>query len=187
MRLNLGCGRDVKPGWINVDREPAPDVVAFDLGRCRDLALPFSDETVDEILASHVIEHIVDTLPLMQELHRVARPDALMTIRVPYGSSDEAWEDPTHVRAYTLGSFGYFGQPHYWRADYLYRGDWSVETIWLAISDEFKGESAERIMGRVKRERNVVTEMVAQLRAVKPARAADRALQTVPTVRLSFV
>ena len=65
----------------------------------------------------------------MQELWRIAKPNAKMVIRVPHGASDDAWEDPTHVRAYFSNSFGYYSQPYYWRADYGYRGDWLHEKL----------------------------------------------------------
>jgi SAM-dependent methyltransferase len=70
-----------------------------------------------------VIEHLHHTLPLMQELHRVPKPGAKAVIRVPHGASDDAWEDPTHLRGYFQSSSGYFSQQFYWRADYHYRGD----------------------------------------------------------------
>src|SRR5262245_44004550 len=114
-RLNVGCGRNVIPGWINLDAQPLPGVdIIADLERCAEVPLPLGGDSVDEFLLSHVIEHIHAPLPLMQELHRIARPGAKAFIRVPYGSSDDAWEDQTHVRAYFLQSFGYFSQPYYW-------------------------------------------------------------------------
>ncbi|MFD0669044.1 class I SAM-dependent methyltransferase [Ramlibacter sp. MAHUQ-53] len=56
VRLNLGCGDKLLPGYINIDAAPsrkgrAPDVVA-DLR-----ALAFGPGVADEILAVHVIEH----------------------------------------------------------------------------------------------------------------------------------
>lgn len=187
MRLNVGCGRNIKPGWLNLDYAPGEDIdLVADLNACRAKPLPLADGSVEEFLLSHVIEHIPDTLPMMQELHRIAVPDATMTIRVPYGSSDDAWEDPTHVRAYFLNSFGYFSQPSYWRADYGYRGDWKTDTIDLLIDDRFKGCSADEIMATLRCERNVVIEMVATLTAIKPIREPRRALQVAPEMRLSF-
>ena len=40
--LNLGCGRDIKPGFVNIDARghPGVDVIA-DLGKCRNKRLPF--------------------------------------------------------------------------------------------------------------------------------------------------
>src|SRR5262245_8385571 len=101
MKLHLGCGRNALPGWINVDRAELPSVdVVADLDACRTVPLPWPDGSVEECALLHVIEHLRDPLPLMQELHRVAAPGALLTIRTPHGGSDDAWEDQTHVRAY---------------------------------------------------------------------------------------
>jgi ubiquinone/menaquinone biosynthesis C-methylase UbiE len=148
--------------------------------------LPFEDNSVSEFLLSHVLEHVNNTLPLMQELYRVAAPDAVATVRLPYGSSDDAWEDPTHVRPYFLNSLNYFGQPYFWKADYGYRGDWKTENVYLLVDRRFIGQSADEIMTSVRLERNVVAEMVAVMNAVKPIRAQDFSLHTKPRVHLSF-
>lgn len=181
LRLNLGCGRSPLPGWVNVDSSALPgvDVVA----NLEKASLPFADDSVAEINASHVLEHIESSLGLMQELHRVAKPGALATFRVPYGSSDDADEDPTHVRRYFWSSWGYFSQPHYWRADYGYRGDWDAEEIVLIVGPEHEGKPWDEVLRAVQKGRNVVKEMVARLRAVKPIREPLRELQRQPFVR----
>ena len=55
-RLHLGCGGDIRAGWINLDarRAPGVDVVA-DLDACRHTQLPFAADSIDEFLASHVL------------------------------------------------------------------------------------------------------------------------------------
>ncbi len=180
MRLNVGCGRSPLAGWVNLDSAALPGVdVVADL----ESPLPFEDDSVTEIAASHVLEHIRGPLALMQELHRIAKPGALATFRTPYGSSDDADEDPTHVRRYFWGSWGYFSQPHYWRADYGYRGDWELSDVVLVVAQEFKGKSWEETFRGVQERRNVVTEMVAKLRAVKPIREPLRELQKKTLVR----
>ncbi|MFT3775474.1 MAG: hypothetical protein QM820_59765 [Minicystis sp.] len=186
LRLNLGCGRDIVPGWINVDRVALPGVeVIADLNDCARTRLPFDDDSVGEIKLTHVIEHIPDSLGLMAELHRIAHRDARVTLRLPYGASDDAWEDPTHVRAYFEGSFGYFSQPYYWRADYGYRGDWQPEQVVLYVPvAECVGQSMDVIRARVRRERNLVLEMEATLRAVKPIREPRRELIVAPAVAI---
>lgn len=189
-RLNLGCGHNVLDGWINLDSQPLPGVeVVFDLDTCATGGrLPFDDGSIDEFLLSHLLEHIREPLPLMQEAWRIAAPGARMTVKVPHGGNDEAWTDPTHRRPYFAGSFGYFGQPYYWRADYGYRGDWRmVKTTLVVDGPRFAGARPDQILAEVNALRNVVHEMVVELEAVKPARPADRDLQEPPviTIRLA--
>lgn len=186
MRLNLGCGRDIRDGWVNVDSFPLPGVdhvVDFD----NKPVLPFDDDAVEHSEGSHVIEHLYYPLPFMAELWRVTKPGGTVTFRCPYGSSDDADEDPTHVRRMFVGSWGYFGQPFYWRADYGYRGDWQVETIELAIDPQLNHLPDAALRTAVQFQRNVVLEMVATLRAVKPAREPSRDLQEAPTVTLQRI
>lgn len=180
MKLHLGCGRTILSGWTNLDciALPGVDVVA-DLETCQTTPLPFDDNSVDEIFSSHVLEHIRNILPLMQELWRVAKPDARMIARVPHGASDDAWEDPTHVRPFFTQSFGHFSQPYYWRADYGYRGDWQPETLVFIPREQ---RPYPELSAALAKERNVVREMVATLRAVKPAREPRRDLQVLPTM-----
>ena len=188
LRLHLGCGRTILPGWVNVDQVKLPGVdVIADLGICRHQPLPFTTGTVSEFLLSHVIEHIDDSLSLMQELHRIAMPGAKLIARTPYGSSDDAWEDPTHVRAYFIQSWGYFSQPYYWRADYGYRGDWQPETLELIVNRrDNEGLQPHEILDRVFKFRNVVQEMVVSLRAIKPIRELKRELQHLPKISFTF-
>jgi predicted SAM-dependent methyltransferase len=184
-KLNVGCGRNVREGWINLDSYPLPGVdVVADLENCATTPLPLESDSVNEFLLSHVLEHIRNVLPMMQELHRVAMPGATMVVRTPYGSSDDAFEDPTHVRQVFVGSFGYFSQPYYWRADYGYRGDWIAESITLEIALHLRHLPDAEIWDRIHRERNIVVEMIATLRAVKPIREPLRELQHAPAVSL---
>ncbi len=188
LRLHLGCGRTILPGWVNIDRQRGPGVAdVYDLERCRTTPLSFVEDSVDEFLLSHVIEHITDTLGLMQELHRIAKPNATLVARTPYGSSDDAWEDPTHVRAYFIQSWGYFSQPYHWRADYGYGADWQPETLELFVDkDENAALEPQAILHRVMTERNVVREMVATLRCVKPIREPKRELQVLPKITFTL-
>lgn len=188
-RLNLGCGRNPMAGWINVDQVALPGVdVVADLNACATTKLPFEPDSIDELLMSHFLEHVPNVLPLMQELHRIARADARITVLIPHGGSDDAWEDPTHVRPYFPGSFGYFTQPYYWRADYGYRGDWQPEKVVLRIGEsECAGQTAQELWLRSRRERNVVREMMVILRAVKPIREPRRELQEQPVVEVVSV
>ena len=188
-RLHLGCGRTILKDWINLDfvALKGVDVVA-NLDTCAEVPLPFEDNSIEEFYGSHLIEHIQHTLPMMQELHRIAKPGAKANFRLPYGSSDDAFEDPTHVKQYFLQSFSYFSQPYYWRADYGYRGDWNTDKIVLLVSEEkYQHQSFQQIYEDVMTKRNVVREMVVELTAIKPIREAKKELQTRPIIDFVLV
>jgi predicted SAM-dependent methyltransferase len=185
--LHLGCGREVLPGWINVDGQASvgPDIV-FDLNTCATKRLPLADASVDGFYACHAFEHIEDTLALMAELYRVARPDANLVLRLPYGGSDQAMEDPTHQRPYYPNSFLYYGQPAYSRADYDYRGDWRIKRVKLVVDRQLLATEGEpRLLSLLKVQRNLVQEMIVELVAVKPPRPRELRLYQAPPVTLS--
>lgn len=178
VRLNLGCGRDIREGWVNVDCVAAPGVdhvTDFD-GKP---VLPFADDEVTYSEGSHVIEHLRNPLPFMEELWRVTEPAGLAVFRCPYGSTDDADEDPTHVRRMFAGSWGYFGQPHYWRVtgSYGYGGDWQPVKVTLALFPEFSECADAELHALIRLNRNIVAEMTAVLRCVKPRREPRRELQ----------
>ena len=105
MKLNLGCGHDKLEGYINCDISPMvkPDML-LDLEN----KLPFDDNSVDEILTSHVLEHINNFVQLMQEIYRVSKPGTLIKIKAPFYTGWGQYNDPTHVRFFTPFTFQYF-------------------------------------------------------------------------------
>jgi hypothetical protein len=189
VKLHLGCGRTRMDGWVNVDCtkvDGVTDVVADLDGP--ELTTHFAPDSVTESLGLHVIEHLSRPLDFMAALWTVTRPGGTATFETPYGSSDDAWEDPTHVRPYFLNSWGYFAQPFYFRADYGYAADWRVTELVLAVERErWQGREPADVLDAVQRERNVVRFMRTTLETVKPARAADRALQEPVSISLALV
>ncbi len=145
-------------------------------------------DSVDEFLLKHVIEHIQDSLSLMEELYRVAKHDATLKIIVPHGATDDAFEDPTHRRVYFPWSFFYFQQPAYWRADYGYRGDWHPEKVELVVfRDRFRDWPEDKIFEEINTKRNQVHEIRATMKAVKPARAQVRELSRLARPEITFI
>jgi SAM-dependent methyltransferase len=94
--LDLGCGDQRQyPTNIGVDRRHTPSVAAVaDVSR----PLPFRDGGVDRIFAVHVLEHLIDFLPLVAECHRVLRPGGVLHVLSPWWKHVNAVADPTHVR-----------------------------------------------------------------------------------------
>lgn len=186
LRLNLGCGKDVREGWVNIDLNEAPGVVPADLnspGWHHELSgILRADDLVEHSDAFHVIEHLTNPLGFMQGLWAVTKPGGTCEIRCPHGASDDAWEDPTHVRPYFENSFGYFSQPFYHRATYSYYADWQPTHIELHLMPGFDEYPETRIVHALRHQRNMVFELRARLECIKPAREPRRELQELPSV-----
>jgi SAM-dependent methyltransferase len=106
-RLNLGCGTDVRAGWLNLDVAPLAGVdVVHDLRR---LPLPFGDDRFAEILAKDVLEHL-DYLPLLRELHRILSPGGALHVVSPHFTSAAVWLDPTHRTAFSIDTLRFFAR-----------------------------------------------------------------------------
>jgi SAM-dependent methyltransferase len=115
--LNLGCGRDIRQGWINLDRAALPGVdVVHDL---ESRPLPFPDGQFDLILAKDVLEH-VDYIPLLGELHRILRVGGRLEIQVPHFTSAANYVDPTHRNRFSVRTFDYFAVGGAGERDYYF-------------------------------------------------------------------
>jgi SAM-dependent methyltransferase len=107
-RLNLGCGRYPKSGFINVDWAKAPGVdVVHDLSQ---RPFPFDDESFDLIEADHVIEHLPDVFATMAEIHRLLMPGGTLVLRVPHFS--RGFSHPEHRRGFDA-TFPYYFDPNF--------------------------------------------------------------------------
>lgn len=184
-RLNVGSGKHVLKDWINLDNQPHPGVeIIHDLNW--DTPMPLEDNCIDEFLISHVLEHIPNTLKVMEKLYRVAKPNAEITIACPYAFSDASIEDQTHIRFFVENSCCFFSQPVYCNNSYGYLGDWQFHKVEISVlSGDIKpGESDEELRKRIKRERNLGQNITYYGRAIKPARAQLASLVAVPCVRI---
>jgi len=93
LKLHLGCGSDIRAGWINIDMYLAPwgpatpdsngnsTVIRHDLRR----GLPLEKESCDFIYSSHFFEHLEyeHGLRLMQDCYRILRPGGIFRLALP--------------------------------------------------------------------------------------------------------
>ena len=118
-QINLGSGKDYKPGWLNLDvlDRTEPDLV-LDLGAPQSWpitaqsrfgsSIELAPGSVDRVVANNVLEHVPDLPCLMTNLLTVLKEGGEVEIEVPYERSLTAWQDPTHVRAMNENSWRYY-------------------------------------------------------------------------------
>jgi len=105
-KCNLGCGPDIREGWVNVDRTGLAGLtVQADLAHA---PYPFKDSVFDYLDARHVLEHLPNVVSTVEEIHRICKPRAAVYVEVPYWNSDDAHTDPTHIHFFGDRSFDYF-------------------------------------------------------------------------------
>ena len=94
-------------GFINIDSfsECNPDLL-MDLEKT---PWDFPDNSVEEITANHVLEHLgreIDVFfNIIKEIYRIMKNGAVFNIAVPHHMHYTFHTDPTHVRAFTRGTF----------------------------------------------------------------------------------
>ena len=95
-KLNLGCGRDIRPpemNWVNVDKANVPGVLELDIFA---LPWPLEADGFDYVLAKHVLEHVPHNIPeygyeknflqsFMEEIWRVMKVGAILEVESPGG------------------------------------------------------------------------------------------------------
>jgi SAM-dependent methyltransferase len=105
-KLNVGCGHDVKSGWVNLDIAPLDGVdVVHNL---EEPPLPFDDASFDYIECINILEHVADLPDVMRELNRVLAPGGRLRIMGPHFTSYTWPTDPTHRRAFAINTFEFF-------------------------------------------------------------------------------
>jgi predicted SAM-dependent methyltransferase len=187
MKLNVGCGYSKRDGWLNVDKFAVcePDQVMD----AEVFPWPFDDNSVDEILFHHSLEHMgadADVfLRLIQEVYRVCKPAAKVQIDVPHPRHDNFINDPTHVRVVTPELLTLFSKARNRKAREtdasntalaLYLDvDFEVRGAAVYLEERFQralaaGQISEAQMIEIIRtENNVVVETQITLEVIKPS------------------
>lgn len=96
MKLDIACGAHKQEGYFGIDIADIPGV-----DRVMDvLQLPwdFLDSSVEEVYCAHFFEHIPAKLrpKFMDEVWRICKPGAKVTIICPHWDSVRAIQDFTH-------------------------------------------------------------------------------------------
>lgn len=119
VRVNLGSGKDYKPGWLNIDvlERAQPDLL-LDLGQPVQWPVqahtPYAgpvvlqEGSVDMVYANNVLEHVPDLPTLMGNCLSLLKTGGRFLIEVPYEHAPTAWQDPTHIRALNERSWIYY-------------------------------------------------------------------------------
>lgn|SRR5438128_3938433 len=109
LRVHLGCGLDIKPGWVNIDLTVKPPVIDKDTADGtifinHDLrrGLPLERGTCAMIYSSHFFEHLSygDAVALLRECRRTLQPGGVFRAALPNFKAD--------FEAYLRGDAGYF-------------------------------------------------------------------------------
>lgn len=122
MKLDLGCGKNKRPGFEGVD------AIAFEgVDHVCDLTQspwPWADASVEEAHASHFVEHLTapQRVAFVNELYRVLIPGGACQIIVPHWASCRAYGDMTHQWP-PVSEFWFFYLNKDWRAINAPHGD----------------------------------------------------------------
>src|SRR5271169_2253485 len=95
IRLDIGCGKNKKEGFIGIDQYKMDGVdLVMDVRK----RWPYDDESVDEVHSSHFVEHLTgkERVHFFNELYRVLKKGAQATIITPHWASNRAYGDFTH-------------------------------------------------------------------------------------------
>ena len=101
-KLNFGSGKSIKKGFVNVDLHKYPGVdKSFNF---EEIPYPFEDNTFDYVETIQVMEHLENTMEVLEELHRIIKNKGILHIEVPYFRGIPAYAI-THKRFFSIQMF----------------------------------------------------------------------------------
>ena len=104
-KLHLGCGKNIKEGFINLDSVKLSGVdVVHNLNK---FPWPFKDNEFDYIEANQILEHLEDIPKVLREIWRISKNKGRVHIEVPHYASPGAWFDLTHKHPFGWMSLDY--------------------------------------------------------------------------------
>lgn len=104
-KVDLGCGGIKREGFIGIDRFPLPGVdIVSDLNQ----GIPLADDSVDYLIASHSLEHFEDLPLIIEEIYRVGKDRAIVTIIAPYLTTLLNLANPYHIQSFNEHTARFF-------------------------------------------------------------------------------
>lgn len=108
-KLNVGCGGDYRYGYVNLDiggNDIYGDEINIDIiHNLEEFPYPFEDNKFEEVQINSVLEHLNNPKRFLEEVHRISKDKAKISITTPHFSSINCWSDITHKRGFTLNTF----------------------------------------------------------------------------------
>jgi predicted SAM-dependent methyltransferase len=92
LKLNIGCGPNLKVGWLNIDLFSPQADLALDMRE----AMPFRDNSAIIIYSEHFLEHLDYPEPanrFLKECYRILKPGGIFSVGVP----DTEWPLEAYV------------------------------------------------------------------------------------------
>lgn len=118
MKIDLGCGKNKREGFVGCDQYAMEGVDhVFNIGS---EVWPFEDNSVDEAHAAHFIEHLTnhndkwERVHFFNELYRVLKVGGTATIILPHWNSNRYYGDPTHKEPFSEMGMYYLSKE--WRS-----------------------------------------------------------------------
>lgn len=104
--LDVGCGDAKVEGAIGLDCCELPGVdIVHDL---TNYPWPIEDNKFDKVYLNNLIEHLPDTIKVMEEVHRVLKPGGEVIISVVYWNHKHSISDPQHVSFFNEVTWEFF-------------------------------------------------------------------------------
>jgi ubiquinone/menaquinone biosynthesis C-methylase UbiE len=105
MKLDIGCGKNKKAGFLGVDINSGEQVdFVMDVQK-----LEFEDNSIDEIFSRRCIQHVEDDKKAFREVFRVLKPNGIFTLEIA------SWYGWLYYRLHLSSSYGNYKIFHLYR------------------------------------------------------------------------
>ena len=175
IKIDIGCGKNKKEGFIGVDILEFEGVdKVFNAGKDK---WPWKDGTVDEVHASHFVEHLLpaERIHFVNEIYRVLKmpeynngtlKSGFATIITPHWASQRAYGDLTHQWP-PVSEFWFYYLDKDWRAvnaphNMDYKCHLSV-TWGYNMHPEIQSRNSEYQQNAMKYWKEACSDMIAQI------------------------